>query len=122
VNDARTDDPDTDSMDNLLEYSLGGDPLVNDAASILPTYSGIVATGGTNYLNYVDRRRVDAALRGLSYGVKFNFDLVSDPWTDGGSSFETGADPIDAAFESVLNLVPTVYSDEGFITLKVTEN
>jgi len=122
VNDDRTDDPDTDSMENLLEYALGGDPLVDDAASILPTFSGIVESSGTNYLNYVYRRRVDAPLRGLSYGVNFKFDIVSDPWTDAGSSFETGTDPINAAFESVLNLVPTVFSDVGFVTLKVTEN
>jgi len=123
VNDARTDDPDTDSMDNLLEYALGGDPLVDDAVIFLPTSYGImVGSGGTNYLNYVYRRRVDAALRGLSYRINFKFDLVFDPWTDGGSSFETSAEPIDSKFESVDNMVPTVFSDDGFVTLKVTEN
>ncbi|RKX41974.1 MAG: hypothetical protein DRP64_10555, partial [Verrucomicrobia bacterium] len=121
VNDDRMDDPDTDSMENLLEYALGGDPLVDDAAIFLPTSSGAVEVGGTNYLNYVYRRRVDALQRGLVYGVNFKFNLVTDPWTDGGSSFETSAGPIDAFFESVTNEIPTVHSPEGFIVLKVAD-
>jgi len=121
VNDARTADPDKDSMDNLLEYALGGDPLVDDAESFLPTFSGRVESGGTNYLNYVYRRRVDAGLRGLAYSVNVKFNLETDPWSDLGDFFEENDSPIDLKFVSVANYIPLSHSDEAFVTLKVTE-
>ncbi len=122
TNDARTDDPDLDGMDNLLEYALGGNPLADDTASILPTSSGLVESGGTNCLEYVYRRRVDATPRGLVYGISYKFDLTTNVWTSVGIMFETGFGPIDSEFESVTNEIPTVYSSEAFITLEVTEN
>ena len=36
-------------MQNLMEYALGADPLVVDAALFRPTY-GSMQDGGTNYL------------------------------------------------------------------------
>ncbi len=37
---ARTDDPDGDQLVNLLEFALGGDPVVDDAITLLPIVVG----------------------------------------------------------------------------------
>jgi len=77
--------------------------------------------GGTNYLDYVYRRRVDAAARGLDYDVNYTIDLVGGPITNPANNV-TGTAPIDSDFESVSNPIPTIYFDEGFFRLDVTEN
>ncbi|RKX44165.1 MAG: hypothetical protein DRP64_07050 [Verrucomicrobia bacterium] len=110
-----------DGMDNLLEYALGGNPTNDDAAAIMPTTPGLVESGGTNYVVYIYRRRTDAALRGLVYGINYKFNLVVDSWTPAGTVFETGYGPIDSKFDSVTNNLPTVCSDEAFFTLEITE-
>ena len=117
VNDARTDDPDADTMDNLLEYALGGNPLVDDAATILPTSEFTADT-----IEYVYRRRVDASTRGLIYGLVINTDGLQLPWTDVGTTFETDIGPLDFAFESVTNILPVTGLYKGFVNLEVTEN
>jgi hypothetical protein len=106
-----------DGMDNLLEYALGGDPNFDDAAAIMPAVTEIV---GDNMI-YIYRRRVDYAVRGLSYDVNFTFDLVLDPLTNSINNV-TGIAPIDSSFESVTNPIPTIYSDDAYFRLDVTEN
>lgn len=117
----RTADPDADGMENLLEYALGGDPNIDDADAKLPV-SGIESVGGTNWFGYVYRRRLDAAVRGLEYGVTLNdTDLVFGSWTNIGTSAEFGTAPIDADFESVTNVFSTT-EDKKFVGLEVKEN
>ncbi|MDF7798603.1 hypothetical protein P4C99_03965 [Pontiellaceae bacterium B1224] len=115
INDAYGDDPDSDSMDNLLEFALGSDPLVNDAASYLPTTD---SDGGTDYLNYVYRRRIRYADSGLDYTVGSTLNLTTEE--EPGATEEVGAGAIDATFESVTNRVPTAAEDQQFMQLKVT--
>lgn len=117
VNDARTDDPDLDGMDNLLEYVLGGNPLFGDAATTLPT---LEAT--PDVLEYIYNRRNDAVTRGLTYGLLMNTSGLQFAWTNVGSSFETGSTVIDAEFDSVTNIVPIVGKDLGFVNLEVMED
>ena len=118
VNDDRTDDPDLDGMENLLEYALGGDPLVDDAASILPTADFTVDT-----IEYIYNRRTDHALRGLDYGLAVTIDdLQLGAWTNYGTAFETGVGAIDSEFDSVTNTLPITGVDMGFLNLEVTEN
>jgi len=118
VNDARTDDPDTDGMENLLEYALGGDPLLDDAASILPIFES-----NPSGLEYIYNRRRDAAERGLEYGLLVNTNGLQflSAWTNVGHAFETTNVVIDLDFESVTNVVPTD-PDAGFVKLEVTED
>ena len=116
VNDARTDNPDFDSMDNLLEYALGGNPLVDDDASILPA-----ADFGSSSIEYVFRRRSDHATRGLNYGITATADdLTLNTWTNYGGLFEVSSGTIDFAFDSVTNTVPAG-GDIGFLNLEVEE-
>lgn len=118
VNGDRTDDPDTDSVENLLEYALGGDPLFDDAATILPTADFTVDT-----IEYIYNRRSDHALRGLDYGLALTIDdLQLGIWTNYGTAFETGAGAIDSEFDSVTNTLPISGMDKGFFNLEVTEN
>ncbi len=118
VNDARADNPDLDSMDNLLEYSLGGNPLVDDDASILPfTDSTVVDT-----LLYIYNRRIDYALRGLDYSVILTIDdLTLGTWTNYGAAFESGSVLINSEFEAVTNALPIDGVPMGFLNLEVTE-
>ena len=116
-NDAYGDDPDSDGMQNLLEYALGADPLVGDAATFLPEY-GSSPEGGTNWLNYVYRRRLDHADRGLSYVVSSTLDLVYDPLTN--ATMEVGSVALDADYESVTNRVSMEVEPARFMQLKVT--
>lgn len=79
VNDDLMDDAEAgggDGMVNLVEYALGGDPLVDDAAAILPV-SAVMEANGTNGLYYIQNRRTDDP--SLSYTVLQGTDLLSDP-------------------------------------------
>jgi len=109
-----------DGMDNLLEYALGGDPNVPDAATYLPTHEVTDAGGGSSLVDYVYRRRIDAVVRGLTYGLETSTNLLS-AWTYIGATNETDTVGIDSDFESVSNSVP-FSTDEGFVQLKVSED
>jgi len=107
-------------MNNLLEYALGGDPNIPDAAAYLPTHEVTDAGGGSSLVDYVYRRRIDAAVRGLTYGLETSTNLLS-AWTYIGATYETDTAGIDSNFESVSNSIP-FNTDEGFIQLEITED
>jgi len=106
-----------DGMENQLEYVLGGDPLANDAATILPTVEF-----APDSIEYVYRRRIDFALHGLAYDLMVNTNGLQDPWINEGTNFVTKVGPIDADFESVTNTFDITGLDLGFLNLGVTEN
>jgi hypothetical protein len=116
----QTADVEPDGMDNLLEYALGGDPNVDDAATVLPT-SGMVEDGGTDWLEYVYNRRKDFAVRGLDYNAETTDDLVFGSWTNG-SYTVSGVGSVDDDFEAVTNRVDTGAADILHIRLRVQEN
>jgi len=113
-------DPDGDGMDNFSEYALGGNPNVPDAETILPTYGITDVGGGSNVMDYIYNRRINAASLGLTYGLNTSDDLM-DAWIYAGTAYETGTTDIDLYFESVSNSIP-VTGTEGFIQLKITED
>ena len=117
VNNGYGDDPDVDTIDNLLEFALGGSPLINDASAFLPTVS-VSSIGGTNYLNYVYRRRIQYAADGLSYFVGSTTDLTGGSPTN--ATEEAGSGAIDATYESVTNQVPVDTEAAQFMQLRVT--
>ena len=116
-----TYDVEPDGLDNLTEYALGGNPIIDDADTINPTISGPVP--GTNTMAYIYNRRLDAAALKLSYALTVTTDdLKMAAWTSlPVGSLETGSAPIDAFFESVTNEIPTD-TPFGFVNLEVTEN
>jgi hypothetical protein len=109
-------DYDGDGMVNLVEYALGGNPTVADSAALLPFFAGSIESGGTNWMEYVYRRRLDADLRRLSYEVVRSTDLVTGSWTSSGI-VDGGSGPIDGEFESVTNLISTAVESAQFIKL-----
>jgi hypothetical protein len=114
-------DDDLDGQKNLLEYALGGNPTNGtDAASILPT-PGMVQAGGTNWLQYVYRRRTDYPDRGLTYYLELNTNLVTGVWTNSGYTV-TGTGPLETGFEAVSNRVSTAVKSKQFLRLKVIKN
>ena len=116
VDDAFDADPDGDGMVNLLEYALGGHALSNDAALYLP--SGRLAQDtGTNYLNLVYRRRIDAETRGLNYFVGSSTNLMTAALTN--ATEEAGSGALDAYFEAVTNRIPLDSELHQYMQLKV---
>jgi len=108
------DNPDGDTLVNLVEYGLGGAPdNPNDPPEIFPVFSRMGAS-----MEYIYRRRTDAAARGLAYGLELNTNLVSGTWTTNGYS-ESGFGDLGNGFESVTNQVPTIQTNQ-FIRLRLS--
>jgi len=127
-NSGRTLDPDTDGMDNLLEYALTGNPLLDDAAAVSPGFKNLDAEN----MEYIYRRRNDAGDRGLAYDLQMKDDLVIDAtWAITGGALETGTNTADSAFDVVTNTVPKtgdygaepyVWDGRLFLKLEIIEN
>ncbi len=116
----RSIDIEPDGLDNFGEYVFGGNPTTNDAASVLPV-SDMTESGGTNWLEYVYRRRTDYEARGLAYTVEANTNLVTGTWSTNGV-VDAGTGTIDAAFDAVTNRVSTEDAPQKFIRLQVSES
>jgi len=113
-------DPDEDGLDNFVEYALGGNPNVVDASTVSPHFEIVNAGGGRSFVEYIYNRRIDAAIRGLSYGLNWSDNLQS-AWISVSNAYETGSAPFNAYFESVTNEMSITGSDTGFIQLEITE-
>ncbi|NDV62074.1 sulfatase [Puniceicoccales bacterium CK1056] len=113
--DAPEANPDRDQLINLMEYAFGGDPTQGGDFSVLP-FLVTNAGGVPGALEYVYRRRPDAATRGLAYTVQRSTTLQPGSWDTAGVT-ETGTDPVDADFESVTTEVQG--GDSVFINLNV---
>ncbi|MBK1834169.1 discoidin domain-containing protein [Roseibacillus ishigakijimensis] len=111
---AWTADPDGDAFDNLLEYALGSDPLVN-SLDLAPHFRFL---RDEDCFHFTYRRRRDAEARGLSYLVVGTENPAEQQsWTADGL-IEIGAEPLDDDFELVT--VEAGRSGKGFFRLQVT--
>jgi hypothetical protein len=112
----RSADPDGDSMNNFMEYALGGNPTNDDASTVLPSL----------YINaedavYLYNRRTNHVDLGLSYYLELTSDLVSGVFSNDTASYvETGVSLPVNGFETVTNRILTT-EDAKFFTLKVEE-
>jgi autotransporter-associated beta strand protein len=116
VNDAHDDDPDHDGVQNLIEFILGGDPLLTNDSDRLPK----AVIEGTNLKFTFDRD--DLSEPGTTLIVQYGGDLVG--WTDvpigsaGGaevSVLENGENP-----DLVNVLVPVNSQAALFVRLKAS--
>ncbi|MGJ8650701.1 MAG: hypothetical protein ACSHX4_10105, partial [Opitutaceae bacterium] len=89
------DDPEFDGIENVLEYILGGDPLLADA-SILPT-------GAINGANY-----------------ELTFKRSDDSESDATASVEFGSDL--TSFPTTTEVVPAASGTVGTVVFTITEN
>ncbi|MBI9021282.1 MAG: hypothetical protein JEZ10_08535 [Verrucomicrobia bacterium] len=110
-------DPDGDGYNNLIEYALGGMPTnAADSASVFPVF-GKPADQSFQGLEYIYRRRINAAALGLSYWLEVTPELIPASWSTNGYE-ETGSAAINDDFETVTNRIPTG-GLSGFIRLRV---
>ena len=116
----RTDNPDDDSLNNLYEWGLGGDPTNGTDIGHVPTY-GMVESGGTNVLEYVYAKRNNADLLGLTYHLEQNTSLIVGTWTNDNYSVE-GTGALDGKFNSVTNTLPIDIEDIQFLRLIIQDN
>jgi hypothetical protein len=105
-----------DGLDNLMEYALGGDPTVDDAATVGPA-TLMALEGGTNWFYHVYDERTDDA--GLSFTVGATPDLVGTP-ADTNDVERVGETPESGGFKTVTNRTE-VSSDAKFIKLEVSK-
>jgi hypothetical protein len=112
-----TDNPDGDAGNNLYEYAFGGDPTNGLDVGHAQSFYG-VEDGGSNYVEYVYAKRLDAAERGLTYTLELNTNLVSGIWANTGYTV-TGSNTVDSAFQTITNRVPTANEDSQFIRLQI---
>ena len=109
-------DADGDGMNNLLEYALGGNPNVNDAATVMPHW----AVHGP-WLDYIFNRRINYSALGLEYKVETCTNLASNPgWTNANYTELIG--PASGEFETVTNRIDTRAANSRFIRLQVGYN
>ncbi|MDF7799080.1 Ig-like domain-containing protein [Pontiellaceae bacterium B1224] len=105
-------DAEPDGFDNLMEYALGGNPISNDAAAILPDML-ITNLFGNKYLYFVYNQNTDPS---LTYTVTTTEDLTVTPNT--GIVTIAGASSVLDGFRSVTNRTEAS-SQAKFIKLEV---
>lgn len=110
------DDFEPDGMNNLLEYALGGDPTVDDAADILP-----LSSADADWLNLVYDRRVNAEELGLTYTVVTDTDLIFGAMTNEVPEYGASTVEVDG-FVTATNRISTTTDPQAFMQLKVEIN
>jgi hypothetical protein len=77
-------DPEHDDVSNLLEFAFGGNPKVNDAALIRPTFDIV---GNRPRITF----RCDSYRTSVTYTVESTSNLLSDSWVEIARSVGGGA-------------------------------
>lgn len=117
-------DPDTDGLANGLEFVLGGNPSLNDAAALMP--SGRV--DGANFI--FTYKRSDASKDGTTQIVQYGNSLGG--WTDvtiaatsdssGGAGFTVFEGMLAESPDTIVVTVPCSGSNRFFARLKVIQS
>ena len=105
-----------DGLDNLMEYALGGDPNVDDAAAVAPAIF-MADDAGTNWFYQVNQERTDDAALSFTYGTET--DLTVGSW-DTNDVFFVGESAVSNGFKTVTNRTE-VTGTAKFIRLNVEE-
>ena len=110
-------DPDGDGLDNLAEYALGGDPTnALSGTNLLPQCQMLQQDG--EWMEYIYRRRTDAAERNLSYDLLVSDDLVDGAWQSG-LAVEVGTNTaVETGFEEITNHIDASFPAR-FGTLRI---
>ena len=110
-------DPDFDTMDNLLEYALGGNPTVDDSSSVLP-----VNFVDADAVIYVYNRRIDWQDVGLLYELQLSENLVATAFSNDAAAYvESVSSQPNGDYEAVTNSISTITRTTQFITLSVEQ-
>ena len=110
------DDPDGDTLINLMEYALGTDPRSGTPAPALPTV-GSISVGADHFLTLTWQRPL--RILDLSYTPGFSFDLIT--WSQA-SVMAAPALPVGDGLENVTyrGEEPAVSRARGFCQLQVS--
>lgn len=103
-------DIEPDGINNLMEYALGGNPIVNDADTVLPDFQLF-----ENYFYYVHNELTNDT--NLTYTVLLSTNLLSNVWKTNGVEF-VGEAGFSNVWKTVTNRIAIVNS-WGFIKLNV---
>ena len=112
---AATNDYDGDSIANLLEYALNGNPT---NASVGISKSVLLKSAGTA-VEHVHTERVTAG-HGLTYTLKTTASLTNS-WTPVVDATPLGDGPTVDDFKTVTNQIPTDGKTTEFIRLEITK-
>jgi hypothetical protein len=107
-------DVEPDGLDNLMEYALGGNPTVADAAAVLPAYWA-ENDGSSNWFYYVHNKRNDPS---LTYAVKATDNLAMPSWDSDGVDLVGESEETDG-FTTVTNRTDVDAAE--FLTLEVSQ-
>ncbi|MEI7532724.1 MAG: hypothetical protein WCK57_00010 [Verrucomicrobiae bacterium] len=107
---------DGDSLSNLGEFALGGNPTNSSDLGYPITY-GLKIAGGTNWFEYAYPKRSDPN-SGLLYYLELATNLASPVWTNSGYTV-TGSGPLTNGFLSVTNRLETNVKAQQFIRLMI---
>lgn len=108
-----TDNPDSDTLNNLAEFALGGDPSDGNDTGLATTSRSV-----NGYFEMVHPVRTNAVDAGLIYYVTRNTDLTGTAWTNMDVEV-TGTNVTGGAFDYVTNRVPTATHPVQFIKLVI---
>jgi hypothetical protein len=109
--------PDSDALNNLGEYALGGNPTNGADIGYLPR-SGTLAEGGTNFFEVVHARRKGAEAE-LAYLLESTFNLTSNDWNVAEYTELPMVGSLDDDFEAVTNRINTAGKTNEYIRLKI---
>jgi len=98
-------------LENLGEYAFGGNPVIADAASVLP-----ISQPSENHFYHIHNERTDDS--SLTYTVELCTNLVSNGWKTNGVEF-VGEAGFSNGWKTVTNRVPTLGKERQFIRLEV---
>jgi hypothetical protein len=111
-------DVEPDGLDNLMEYALGGNPTIDDAAAVSPkTYTA--DDGGTDYFYHVSGQRVGDASLTLTLGTKTSL-TINPTWDTNDVSF-VGESMVTDNYKTVTNRTEATPSAK-FIQLEVQQD
>ena len=115
---ASASDPDGDRLNNLAEYSTGGNPTNRNDQGNAPASQVVPAGGGANWFEYVHFEHADKNALGLIYSIEQSPDLVSPAWTSTGIMV-VGTGILNAEFNAVTNRIAAESEDSQFLRLRV---
>jgi hypothetical protein len=116
VNDGPTDDPDKDGISNLLEFVLGGAPMVSSPSSIRPDLTQPAAAWSFEY-DRSNLSRPPGTIQEVEYGDDLTgWDSLIIPLTSAGNVTVTPG----ASTDHVRVTLPAM-GNRGFVRLKVSQ-
>jgi hypothetical protein len=109
-------DHDSDGVNTLLEYALGGNPSDENDGGHRPS---IAVDQGNSVIRFVHQSRKNHAARGLAYRMQTSSDLVYGTWSNMSDTVVSTNGSGDLDFDVITNQIPLGDTEQKFIRLQV---